>query len=168
MEMQRTHCYATRLLRYYGNVIIPHYPIVAQQEAEVMLPRKPNMWQYSLVAWYFSSWASGEPHHSGFKSQLVALLLWCVMFLVWQFFVGNPLSVVLVLFPDIFFKLLITIPVASVIPGMTNHFIFYILWITILKYLYLIYFQLHFVLNILIIIIIIIFQFSAMRRVYKI
>jgi hypothetical protein len=30
----------------------------------------------------------GEPHHSGFKSQLVALSLWCLMFLVWQFFVG--------------------------------------------------------------------------------
>jgi hypothetical protein len=42
---------------------------------------------------YFS-WASGEPHHSGFKSQLVALSLWCVMFLVWQFFVRNLLSVV--------------------------------------------------------------------------
>jgi hypothetical protein len=52
--------------------------------------------------WYFSSWASGEPHHSGFKSQLVALSLWCVMFLVWQFFVGNVFNVVLVLFPDIF------------------------------------------------------------------
>jgi hypothetical protein len=25
---------------------MPHYPVVAQQEAEVMLPRKPNMWQY--------------------------------------------------------------------------------------------------------------------------
>jgi hypothetical protein len=25
---------------------MPHYPIVVQQEAEVMLPRKPNMWQY--------------------------------------------------------------------------------------------------------------------------
>jgi hypothetical protein len=31
------------------------------------------------------SWASGEPHHSGFKSQFLALSLWCVMFLVWQF-----------------------------------------------------------------------------------
>jgi hypothetical protein len=34
---------------------------------------------------YFSPWASGEPHHSGFKSQIVALSIWCVMFLVWQF-----------------------------------------------------------------------------------
>jgi hypothetical protein len=25
---------------------MPHCPIVAQQEAEVMLPRKPNMLQY--------------------------------------------------------------------------------------------------------------------------
>jgi hypothetical protein len=41
-----------------------------------------------FLPWYFSSWA----HHSGFKSQLVALSLWCVMFLVWQFFVRNLLS----------------------------------------------------------------------------
>jgi hypothetical protein len=58
--------------------------------------------QVVFLPWYISSWASGEPHHSGFKTQLVALSLWCVMFLVWQFFVGNLLSVVLVLFPDIF------------------------------------------------------------------
>jgi hypothetical protein len=58
--------------------------------------------QVFFLPWYFSSWASGEPHHLGFKSQLVALSLWWVMFLVWQFFVGNLLSVVLVLFPDIF------------------------------------------------------------------
>jgi hypothetical protein len=41
--------------------------------------------QVFFLPWYFSSWANGEPHHSGFKSQLVALSLWCVMFLVWQF-----------------------------------------------------------------------------------
>jgi hypothetical protein len=58
--------------------------------------------QVFFLPWYFSSWASGEPQHSGFKSQLVALSLWCVMFLVWQFFVGNLLFVVLVLFPDVF------------------------------------------------------------------
>jgi hypothetical protein len=58
--------------------------------------------QVFFLPWYFCSWASGEPHHSGFKSQLVALSLWCVMFLVWQFFVKNLLSVVLVLFPNIF------------------------------------------------------------------
>jgi hypothetical protein len=34
------------LLRYRGNATMPHCPIVAQQEAEIMLPRKPNMWQY--------------------------------------------------------------------------------------------------------------------------
>jgi hypothetical protein len=43
MEMQQTHFYATGLLRYYGNVTMPLYPIVEQQEAKVMLPRKPNM-----------------------------------------------------------------------------------------------------------------------------
>jgi hypothetical protein len=43
------------------------------------------LWQVFFLLWCFSSWASGEPHHSGFKSQLVALSLWCVMFLVWQF-----------------------------------------------------------------------------------
>jgi hypothetical protein len=42
--------------------------------------------QVFFLPWYFSSWASGEPYHSSFKSQLVALSLWCVMFLVWQFF----------------------------------------------------------------------------------
>jgi hypothetical protein len=31
------------LLRYRGNATMPHHPIVAQQEAEAMLPRKPNM-----------------------------------------------------------------------------------------------------------------------------
>jgi hypothetical protein len=41
--------------------------------------------QVFFLPWYFSSWASGEPHHSVFKSQLVALSLWCAMFLVWQF-----------------------------------------------------------------------------------
>jgi hypothetical protein len=58
--------------------------------------------QVFFLPWYFCSGASGEPHHSGFKSQLVALSLWCVMFLVWQYFVGSLLSVVLVLFPGIF------------------------------------------------------------------
>jgi hypothetical protein len=58
--------------------------------------------QVLFLPWYFSSWASGEPHDSGFKSQLVALSLWCVMFLLWKFFVGNLLRVILVLFPDIF------------------------------------------------------------------
>jgi hypothetical protein len=58
--------------------------------------------QVFFLPWYFSPWASGEPHHSGFKSQLVALSLWCVMFLVWQFFVRNLLIVVPVLFTDIF------------------------------------------------------------------
>jgi hypothetical protein len=53
--------------------------------------------QVFFLPWYFS-WASGEPLHSGFKSQLVALSLWYVMFLVWQFFVGNLLLLLLVLF----------------------------------------------------------------------
>jgi hypothetical protein len=43
MEIQQIHCYAAGLLRYYGNVTMPHYPIVAQQEAEVLLARKHNM-----------------------------------------------------------------------------------------------------------------------------
>jgi hypothetical protein len=38
--------------------------------------------QVFFLPWYFSPWASGEPHHSVFQSQLVALSLWCVMFLV--------------------------------------------------------------------------------------
>jgi hypothetical protein len=31
------------LLRYRGNATMPQHPIVAQQEAEATLPRKPNM-----------------------------------------------------------------------------------------------------------------------------
>jgi hypothetical protein len=56
-----------------------------------------------------------------------------VMFLVWQFFVGNLLSVVLVLFPDTFenFYLQFRWPT-----GMTKHFMFHILWISILRLLY--------------------------------
>jgi hypothetical protein len=42
--------------------------------------------QVFFLPWYFSPWASSEPHHSGFKSQLVALSLWCVMFLVWHYY----------------------------------------------------------------------------------
>jgi hypothetical protein len=42
--------------------------------------------QVFFLPWYSSSWVSGEPHHSGFNSQLVTLSLWCVMFLVWKFF----------------------------------------------------------------------------------
>jgi hypothetical protein len=91
--------------------------------------------RFFLLPWYFCSWASCEPHHSGFKSQLVALSLWCVMFLVW------------LLFSRYFCKLLLTIPLAPMIAGMTNHFMFHILWISILTFLYLIYFQLPFVLH---------------------
>jgi hypothetical protein len=80
---------------------------------------------------YFSSWASGEPHHSSFKSQLVELSSWCVMFLVWQFFVGNLLALSWY-FSRYFCKLLLTIPVAPMITGMTKHFMFHILWIVIL------------------------------------
>jgi hypothetical protein len=48
----------------------------------------------SSFPWYFS-WANGEPHHSGFKSQIVALSKWRVMFLVPRFFVQNVLNVVI-------------------------------------------------------------------------
>jgi hypothetical protein len=70
------------------------------------------------------------------------------MFLVWRFFfVGNLLSVVLVLFPDMF-KPLLTIPVAAMITGMTKHFTFHIRWISVLITVYiLIYFQPSFVLH---------------------
>jgi len=30
--------------------------------------------QVFFLPWYFSSWASGEPHHSGFKSQLIIII----------------------------------------------------------------------------------------------
>jgi hypothetical protein len=57
---------------------------------------------------YFCSWATGEPHHSGFKPQIVALSLWCVMFLVRRFFAQNLLNVVLV-----FFQIFLTIIYSS-------------------------------------------------------
>jgi hypothetical protein len=80
----------------------------------------------SSFRWYSSSWVNAEPRHSGFKSQIVALSLWCVMFLVWQFFVANLLSVVLVLFPDTFYTFTYN-SCATIIIGMTKHFMFHIL-----------------------------------------
>jgi hypothetical protein len=46
------------------------------------------------------------------------------------------LNAFLVLFPDIFFSPLVTIPVTPMITGMTKHFMFYIRWISVLKFLY--------------------------------
>jgi hypothetical protein len=40
----------------------------------------------SSFPWVFCSWDSFEPHHSGFKSQIVALSLWCMMFLIRRVF----------------------------------------------------------------------------------
>jgi hypothetical protein len=60
----------------------------------------------SSFPWYFFSWANGEPQHSGFKSQIVALSLWSAMFLVRLFYVENLLNVVLVLFPLLLLLLL--------------------------------------------------------------
>jgi hypothetical protein len=82
--------------------------------------------------WYFSSWASGEPHHSGFKSQIVTLSLWCVMFQVLRFLCREsvyccPGTV------SRFFKLLLTVPVASMIASMAKQFMFHIRWISILR-----------------------------------
>jgi hypothetical protein len=74
--------------------------------------------QVFFLPWYFCSWASGEPHHSGLKSQLVALSLWCVMFLVCWCLVQN-IVVVLVCFQ--IFKLLLTI---SASPVMYYYFLF--------------------------------------------
>jgi hypothetical protein len=106
----------------------------------------PSLCYYHIVLlshvsfpWYLSSWANGEPHPSGFKSQSVALPLWCVMFLVrlfFFFFVENLLNVVLVLF-QIFVKLLLTIPVAPMTTVMTKHFMFHMRWISIVTFSYL-------------------------------
>jgi hypothetical protein len=52
--------------------------------------------------WHFSSSASGEPQHSGFKSQIVALSLFMCDVSTAVFFVENLLNVVLILFPDVF------------------------------------------------------------------
>jgi hypothetical protein len=73
--------------------------------------------------WYFYSWANGEPHNSEFTSKIIALSLWCVMFLVRLFCIESILNVVLVFFPD-FFPLL-TIPLTPTFYGMTNHFNLY-------------------------------------------
>jgi hypothetical protein len=78
---------------------------------------------------YLSSWVSSEPHHSGFKSQIVALSLWCVMFLLRRF------NFFLYCF-EIFLKLLLTIPVVPKITGITKRFMFYIRWISELRFLY--------------------------------
>jgi hypothetical protein len=83
---------------------------------------------------YFCSWASGEPHHSGFKSQLVELSLWCVMFLVWQFFCIESIECCPGIVSRYFCKLLLTIPVDSVITGMTKHFMFHIIWLLLLLF----------------------------------
>jgi hypothetical protein len=54
-------------------------------------------------SWYFSAWATGEPHHLKLQVSDVALYIWSVMFVVQSFcIVENLLNVVLVLFPDIF------------------------------------------------------------------
>jgi hypothetical protein len=55
-----------------------------------------------FYTWYFSCWCYAEPHHSGFKFQIVALLLLRAMFLVRQLFLGNVFNAFLVLFPDFF------------------------------------------------------------------
>jgi hypothetical protein len=65
--------------------------------------------------WYFSSGANGEPQHSDFKSQIVALSLWCVMFPARWFFVENLLNVALILFPD-FFNFCLQIPWSQWLP----------------------------------------------------
>jgi hypothetical protein len=44
-----------------------------------------------------SFWTNGEPHHLGFKLQIVALSLWSVMFLVRWFYVQNLLNAVMLL-----------------------------------------------------------------------
>jgi hypothetical protein len=53
--------------------------------------------QVFFLPWYFSSWASGEPHHSGFKSQLEALsllLLLLLLILLWFMSRGSSVSTV--------------------------------------------------------------------------
>jgi hypothetical protein len=51
--------------------------------------------------WYFSAWINGEPHCKALKSQIAALSLLCVMFIVLFLFIRKLLNVV-VLFPGIF------------------------------------------------------------------
>jgi hypothetical protein len=110
-----------RWLCYYDNYYYYHHHFLSQ---------------VFFLPWYFCSWASGEPHHLCFKSQLVALSLWCVMFLVWQFFCKESTECCPGIVSRYFCKLLLTIPVAPMITGMTKHLMFHILWISILRFLY--------------------------------
>jgi hypothetical protein len=63
--------------------------------------------------WYFSSGANVKSHHSGVKSQTVALYL-CVVFLVLRFFFVKNLFNVVLKFSRVF-KTLLTIPVVPVV-----------------------------------------------------
>jgi hypothetical protein len=69
---------------------------------------------FTGFSWYFSSWTSGEPHHSGFKFLIVALSCSDV-----------SCRECIECFPDVvfryFFSPLVTIPVAPKITGMTKH-----------------------------------------------
>jgi hypothetical protein len=80
-------------------------------------------------SWYFS-WTSGTPHHSGFKFQSVELSLLCAVTLV-----QNQLNAFLVSCP-VFFSSLVTILLASIITGMTKHFVLHIHWTSVLRVLY--------------------------------
>jgi hypothetical protein len=39
------------------------------------------IYPFTSFSWYVYSWTNGELQHSGFKFLIVALSLWCVMFL---------------------------------------------------------------------------------------
>jgi hypothetical protein len=85
--------------------------------------------------WHFSSWASGESPPLRLQvSACSTFLMMCDVPSMVVFFVEDLLNVVLVLFPDIFFKPLLTIHVVLMITGMAKHFMFHIRWISILDF----------------------------------
>ena len=127
-----TSCYYSGSSSYYRQChirLIPHFfTITILSLLCCLLPQASS-------PWYFS-WNNGDPHRSGFNFQTAVLSVLCVRLS----FVVNP-SNVYWRGLQIFFKTLITTPVAPVITGIITHFMFYIRCIPIRKPYYLLYFM---------------------------
>jgi len=107
--------YCSLLICFFYAFLFPLLKLCVLRHRSSSFPRHITIVLFSsyhrfFFPWYFSSWASGEPHLSGFKSQLVALSLWCVMFLVRLFSVDILLNAVLVFFPDSFLNFYLQFP----------------------------------------------------------
>jgi len=71
--------------------------------------------------WYFS-WTSGDPHHTGFKLHIAVLSTLCVMCPSIAVFCSESIECFPGVVSKFFFKLLVTIPVAPIITGTIVHF----------------------------------------------